>query len=452
MIPLNFKRMVRPQARSILTCSILLIGAAWFSVSVCQAQAISSYDKQRGQMILDQVRNDIKSNYFDASFHGVDADTVFKDAADKMKSAQSNGQILGIIAQAVFSLDDSHTFFIPPDRQASTDYGWEMQVIGDDAYVTKVKEKSDAETKGLKVGDMVHLIDGYQPARTNLWKLVYLYYALRPQPGMHVTVSSPGQQPREMDILAKVKTRKPIDLTNYSDYMDLVRDSQNEDAKRKKSHRLQEFGDDLLIWKMPEFDLSIDEVDNLMGKARTHKTLILDLRGNPGGYEETLLRMIGNLFGHDVKVGEIQRRKETKPMNAKSRGENSFSGKLIVLVDSGSASSAEILARVVQLEKRGAVIGDLTSGAVMRARTFSHELGVTSASFYGMSVTDADVKMSDGKSLEKAGVTPDEIKLPTGADLASKSDPVLAYAAKLAGVSIDAAKAGALFPPLKEKP
>ena len=47
---------------------------------------------------------------------------------------------------------------------------------------------------------------------------------------------------------------------------------------------------------------------------------------------------------------------------------------------------------------------------------------------------------------------PDELKLPTGADLAAKDDPVLAYAAKLAGVSIDATKAGALFPAIKEKP
>lgn len=431
---------------------LLLLMFTLLCLDIGHAQGVSSYEKQRGQMMLDQVKNDIKNNYFDPSFHGVNPDAVFKEASEKMKNAQSNGQMLGIIAQAVFSLDDSHTFFIPPDRQASTDYGWEMQVVGDETFVTKVKEKSDAEAKGLKVGDQVHLIDGYQPARINLWKLVYLYYALRPQPGMHVTVSSPGQAPRELDILAKVKDRKPIDLTNYADYMDLVRGSQNEEAKRKKSHRLQEFGEDLLIWKMPAFDLSIDEVDNLMSKARSHKTLILDLRGNPGGYEDTLLRMIGNLFDHEIKVGQLQQRKDTRPMIAKSRGENAFHGKLIVLVDSVSASSAEILARVAQLEKRGVVVGDVTAGAVMRARVYSHELGVTSAAFYAMNVTDADVKMADGKTLEKTGVTPDEIKLPSGADLAAQRDPVLAYAATLAGVSMDATKAGALFPPLKEKP
>jgi len=423
-----------------------------FSIVTVQSQTLGSYEKQRGQMMLDQVKADIKNNYFDSNFHGVNPDTVFKEASEKIKNAQSNGQLLGIIAQAVMSLDDSHTFFIPPDRQASTDYGWEMQVIGDDAFVSKVKEKSDAEKKGLKIGDQVHLVDGFQPARSNLWKLNYLYYALRPQPGMHVTVSSPGAQPREMDILAKVETRKPIDLTNYADYMDLVRNSQNEDAKRKKSHRFQELGADLLVWKMPEFDLEIDEVDRLMSRAKGHKALILDLRGNPGGYEETLLRMIGNLFDHDIKVGDLQRRKDTKPMIAKSRHENAFNGQVIVLVDSGSASSAEILARVVQLEKRGSVIGDITAGAVMRARIYDHELGVTKAAFYALSITDADVRMGDGKSLEKTGVTPDEIKLPSGADLANRSDPVLAYAAKLAGVTIDAAKAGALFPPLKDKP
>lgn len=420
-------------------------------VSAAQAQAVSSYDRARGQTMLDQAKNDIKTKYYDPNFHGVNLDSVFKEASEKIKNAQSNGQILGIIAQAVLSLNDSHTFFIPPDRQASTDYGWEMMVVGDDVYVSKVKEKSDAESKGLKVGDHVYLVDGYQPARENLWKLVYLYYALRPQPGMHVTVSSPGGQPREFDVIAKTKDRKRIDLTSNVDYMELVRERQNEEQRRKKSHRLQEL-DGLLIWKMPSFDLRADEVDGLMDKARNHKTLVLDLRGNSGGYEETLLRMIANLFDRDLKVGEIQRRKEVKPLTAKTRGDKAFKGKLVVLVDSRSASSSEVLARVVQIEKRGIVMGDRTSGAVMRAILHSNQVGVTSAAFFAVSVTDADLKMSDGKSLERTGVTPDEIKLPTGADLAAKSDPLLAHAASVAGVTIDAAKAGSLFPPIKEKP
>jgi C-terminal processing protease CtpA/Prc len=401
-------------------------------------------------MMLDQVKGDIKGNYYDPNFHGVDLDSNFKEASEKIKNAQSPGQIMGIIAQAVLNLGDSHTFFIPPQREASTDYGIDLQTIGDDVYIVKVKEKSDAEAKGVKVGDMVHLVDGYQPVRANLWKLIYLYYALRPQPGMHLAISSPGADPRELDVFAKVTDRKRIDLTNYVDFMDLVRESENEESKRKKSHRLAEVGD-VLIWKMPGFNLTPEEVDGIMNKARSHKTLILDLRGNPGGYVDTLLRLIGNLFDHDIKVGDIQRRKETKPFTAKTRGSGSFSGQLIVLVDSISASSAEILPRVVQLEKRGIVIGDRTAGAVMRSRLYDHGVGVTSTAFFAMSVTDADVKMGDGKTLEGTGVTPDEILLPTGADLAAKRDPLLARAAALAGLTMDAEKAAALFPEIKDK-
>jgi C-terminal processing protease CtpA/Prc len=105
---------------------------------------------------------------------------------------------------------------------------------------------------------------------------------------------------------------------------------------------------------------------------------------------------------------------------------------------------------VVQLQKRGTVVGDRSAGAVMRAREYSHAVGIDTVTFYAAQITDADLKMADGKSLERAGVTPDEIRLPTGADIAAKRDPVLAYAASLAGVAMDAAKAGALFPELKK--
>jgi C-terminal processing protease CtpA/Prc len=65
---------------------------------------------------------------------------------------------------------------------------------------------------------------------------------------------------------------------------------------------------------------------------------------------------------------------------------------------------------------------------------------------YGFSVTVADVLMKDGKSLERIGVTPDEVILPTQDDLAAGRDPVLARAAAILGASLDATAAGRLFP------
>jgi hypothetical protein len=43
-------------------------------------------------------------------------------------------------------------------------------------------------------------------------------------------------------------------------------------------------------------------------------------------------------------------------------------------------------------------------------------------------------------------VKPDEIRLPTAADLAAKRDPVMSYAASLAGVTVSPEKAGTFFP------
>lgn len=102
--------------------------------------------------------------------------------------------------------------------------------------------------------------------------------------------------------------------------------------------------------------------------VKKRKALILDLRGNGGGYVDTLLALIGNVADHEVKVGQLIRRKEQKEMIAKSRGNEAFTGKIIVLIDSQSASASELFARVVQLEKRGTIIGDRSAGAVMRSR------------------------------------------------------------------------------------
>ena len=171
------------------------------------------------------------------------------------------------------------------------------------------------------------------------------------------------------------------------------------------------------------------------------------MRGNGGGSEKTMLRLLGNLFDHDVKVGTIKRRTETKELVAKTRGADKvYKGKVIVLVDSGSGSAAEVVARVLQIEKRGTVVGDRSAGAVMRSRYHPHAYGSGTSVFYGVSITDADLVMTDGTSLENVGVTPDEVHLMKGADMAEGLDTGLARAVEIAGFQLDPKRAGGLFP------
>ena len=406
-------------------------------------QPPSKFEVERARAMLGIIKDDVKKNYYDPNYHGMDIEARFKISDDKLKQATSIGQLWGVIAQTLIDLNDSHTFFIPPQKRDRTDYGWEMQMVGDHCYVIAVKPESDAVAKGLKPGDEIISIDDRVPGRDNFWLIQYFYYALRPQPGMRLVVKDPAGRLRQVDVLAKIRAGKQVTDLTSNEFWDVIREAQNED--RLHRHRYIE-SDDLLIWKMPEFDMTRDQVDNAIDKAKKRKNLILDLRGNPGGYEETLLRLIGNLIDHDVKVGDLKGRKETKPLLAKTRGQGGFSGKLVVLVDSRSGSAAELLARVVQLEKRGSVIGDRTGGAVMRSKSYPHELGQDVVVFFGVSITDADVIMSDGKSLEHMGVTPDEINRPTAADLAAQRDPVLAYAASLLGITISSEKAGGFFP------
>ena len=426
----------------------LILTLVCSAASVVSQNAPSALDRDRGRTMLNQIRLDLKKNYYDPNFHGMDVDARFKQAEEKINTATSQGQILGIIAQAVLDLNDSHTYFIPPSRPFTVDYGWQMQMIGDKCYLVAVRPGSDAEAKGLKEGDEVYSIDGFAPMRENLWKILYTYQALRPKPGVRMVVIKPNGQEQQLDVLAKVTQGKRVkDISgggSGADLIDLIREQENEN--RLHRHQYYELGEELLIWKMPGFDLDDAKVDDMVSKARKRKALILDMRGNGGGYETTLLRMVSNFFDRDIKLGDIQRRKESKPLLAKTRGQNAFTGKLIVLIDSRSGSAAELFARVVQLEKRGVVIGDVSAGAVMRSKPYDHEVGIDVVAFYGASITDADIIMSDGKSLEHVGVKPDQLMLPKPSELAAKLDPVLSYAASLAGVTVSPEKAGAMFP------
>ena len=413
-----------------------------------RAQSLSGIERDNGLQMLRTVRDDLRKHYYDESFRGLDLDARFSAAEERVRRAKSNGEVMGVIAQVLVELNDSHTSFDPPRRSARVEYGWQMAAVGDACYVSAVRPGSDAESKGLEVGDRVVSVDGRLLARDKVWLAKYLYYSLRPQAGMSLVVEKPDGSRRQLDVRAKVtELKKVLNFSGDDNGQDIWNELREEQGE-SRLHRLrfQELGDGVVVWKMPQFDLEEDEVAAAVTKFRGRRALVLDLRGNPGGYVKTLEWLAGYLFDHDLKIADMKGRRELKPQAAKTRGGDAFKGQLVVLVDGASASAAEIFARLVQLERRGTVVGDRTSGMVMRSRYYGHQIGVDKVIYYGVSVTDADVLMPDGKSLEGVGVTPDELLLPTPADMAARRDPVLSRAAGLAGVKLDPAKAGALFP------
>lgn len=430
---------VRRGATALALLLAIILGGAY---PCAQAQSqLGPNDRSSAEAMLDIIKDDIRKNYYDPQLRGIDLDARAKEAQEKIKQAKTRDQLIVTVAQFMLNFDDSHTFFVPPSRAARVGYGWQMRMVGDQCFVTAVKPKTDAEAKGLKAGDTILAVDGFKPARENLWKMYYRYYALMPARSIRLIVQSPGEaQPREIEVMSKIQQTAAV--THWGNIF--VRYlSEGADVNQD---RFYEVGNELLIWKMPTFAVEPAHVDDIMSRARKFKSLIIDLRGNGGGYLDTLARLAGHFFDRDVKIADMKGRKKFKPVLAKTHGDRVFKGQLVVLVDSDSGSASEIFARVMQMEKRGTVIGDRSAGAVMTSEYYDHETGVGQVLYFGASITIADVVMTDGKSLEKVGVTPDETLLPKGADLAAKRDPVLTRAAEVLGVKLDAEKAGALFP------
>ena len=409
-------------------------------------QKMDSVDMDRARQMLRDARDAVKKYYYDPKYHGVDLDARYQQFDDRIKASASLNDGMRMVAAFLSGLKDSHTFFEPPQRPYRLEYGFRMQLIGNNAFISRVRPGTDAESK-VHPGDQIMGYNKYSVNRTDYHDLTYTFNNLMPQLKTQLDLRDPDGNVRQVIVDSKMQQgRKTLDFTAQdggNDIWKYIRDEENEDHVVRQ--RYVEMGD-IMIWKMPEFFLTNEEVDHMFGIVRKHKTLILDLRQNPGGAVDTLERMVANVVDHDVKIADRVGRKEMKPQFAKALGDHVFSGKIIVLVDSQSASAAELFARVMQLENRGTVVGDRTAGAVMEARAYGYSQGMETVIEYGFSVTDADLIMKDGQSLERVGVTPDEIMLPTGRDLATGDDPVLAHAVELAGGQISPAQVGKLFP------
>ena len=426
----------------------LLILVGFSTTAQAQSDELRDPERRRIQAMLNGVVREVRGNYYDPAFAGLDVDALAETARQRIDAANSIGQAWSAIAQFTMEFDDSHTFFLPPFQTVEVDYGWETGIVGGEGMVLRVKPESDAAKQGVRRGDVVKAINGLPISRENLWKIEYLFNVLRPQPGLRVELLTPQGEARELNLAAKVKARdKVVVLQGQGAGYGWARLQDDYDEYRHEQRlRIFQAGDGVLVAKLREFSLAEDEPQKILSAARGRDTLILDLRGNSGGTVNSLKQLVSGLFAADVNIATIKERKGDEPLWAKGKGQGAFPGKVMLLIDGQSASASEVLARTLQLGGRGKVIGDRSSGAVMLGR--HHSVSVNRGDYViagGVNVTIGDLVMPDGGRLEKIGVVPDVLVVPMQADLAADRDPVLAKALELAGRPVTAAAAGAML-------
>jgi C-terminal processing protease CtpA/Prc len=430
----------------------LRVVVAGFAVATCTAQAqqtsISSSELAQAQDILSRVHSTLKESYYDPAFHGIDIDARYKDYLEQIKNSQTLPAAHRTIAAYLSGLQDSHTYFMPPPNSNRVTYGYQLQMVGDSCFVAAVRPDTDAARK-LHPGDQVISLDEYSVNRKDLWQLEYYLSVIAPRSKSEFVLRDPAGSERHETVATKIEPGQKMTWFSLS-FTGGDRDTWHrrldaeEQQRFAKSRSFEQDG--VLFWKLPLFSTNEDDMSQMIDRARKHRSLILDLRGNTGGPEKALTFLLSSLFDHEVRVGKRITRQGEEALVVKSRGQAAYTGPLVVLVDSRSASAAEILGRVVQLEHRGIVLGDRSSGRVRETQSHLLSQGARAVLLYAVFVSSAELIMSDGKTLENIGVTPDNVLLPTASDLAEGRDPVLARAAELAGSRLDATAAGKVFP------
>ena len=294
------------------------------------------------------------------------------------------------VAGMLESLHDSHTGFIPPaafqeekrresGQAAFTGVGIVLLSRDGQFYVNEVYPGTPAEAAGVQAFDRVLAVDG---SRTDGLGEDDVSALIRGPAGTQVvlTVGRAGEaQPREIRIV-----RAPIRVPGVAS-------------------RMLEGG--IGYVRLYEFVSGVGHPfrDAIFSLRRDGmRALILDLRGNPGGFVDELRDVSSAVLPPSSPY--LQMRKRGGPqvtLQTSSPPILPAPIPLVVLVDEETGSAAELLAAALQEQSRAVVTGTRTAGAV--------EIGVTMdlPEGAGMSITVARVLSGKGARLEHQGVTPD---------------------------------------------
>lgn len=302
-------------------------------------------------------------------------------------------RVYGAIQGMVASLGDPYTSFFPPSEAKS--FGEEisgqiegvgMQVDVKDGILTVISPVKDtpAYKAGIKAGDKILKIDEKITDRLSTDEAIKL---IRGKRGTSVKLT-----------IYREGNKEPLVFNVVRDFINLP----TVDVETKKGVNIIH----LYTFSSISPNLFRNAIRDVWESG--NDKLILDLRGNPGGYLEAA-QDIASWFlpAGDLVVKESFKR-ESADQIFRSRGYNVFDGKklkMIVLIDGGSASASEILAGALHDHGVAKLVGTQSFGKGSVQELFD----ITDNPKTSLKVTIAKWLTPNGVSISHQGLTPDVV-------------------------------------------
>ena len=330
---------------------------------------------------------------FDLSLFWEAVDILKKDFYKK-ENLKPKEMLYGAIKGMVKSLDDPYTEFFKPDEAQKFLEDIEGEFGGIGAEIGKEKGKlkiiaplkdSPAEKAGLKPGDLILAINGSSTLDLSLSEAVK---KIRGKIGTKVvlTILREGwEKPKDFEIVRGLIKVPTLDLK-----------FEKVDGKKIAILSLYTFNPNLSqAFYKKAFEIIFENPEGM----------ILDLRNNTGGYLDVAIE-IASWFLEKGKVIVKEVFPDGNENVFRSKREGVFSDfPLVVLVNQGTASAAEILAGALKDHQKAILVGEKTfgKGSVQQVKTLSD------GSF--LKVTVALWELPSGKIIEGKGLLPDfEVK------------------------------------------
>jgi carboxyl-terminal processing protease len=282
---------------------------------------------------------------------------TLKDEYVDPNKLNSDEMYYGSIKGMVESLNDPATAFFDPKE--TSDYnksrggeyegiGAELDYVNKQVVILSPFDGSPAKAAGLESGDIITKVDGQSMAGKNVTEVVSL---IRGKSGSQVAITI--SRPKESYKVYEFKiTRGNISAPSMS--IKEIKDG----VAVVKVNRFTEatYSDWQVKWNGIVRQLEAEI------KKGTVKSIVLDLRGNPGGYFDAAVYMASDFVPQGSLIS-LQRDKDQIDTEyrttQKPRLENV---PLVVMVNGGSASASEIFAGAMKFHKRATLIGEKTYG------------------------------------------------------------------------------------------